>query len=74
MLKVNRRFGGTCLLHLQGRKISHTRNQNKAVTFSTRKMEATFPPESLVPFQQITWRYIAQDSTLHNHLCENLKS
>jgi hypothetical protein len=26
-LKVNRRFGGTCSLHRQGRKISHARNQ-----------------------------------------------
>jgi hypothetical protein len=29
-LKVNRRFGGTCLLHLQGRRISKVRNQHDA--------------------------------------------
>jgi hypothetical protein len=29
-LKVNRRFGGTCRLHFQGRKISYVRNQREA--------------------------------------------
>jgi hypothetical protein len=29
-LKVNRRFEGTCRLHLQGRKVSHARNQREA--------------------------------------------
>jgi hypothetical protein len=29
-LKINRRFGGTCRLYLQGRKISHVRNQHEA--------------------------------------------
>jgi hypothetical protein len=28
-LKVNRRFGGTCRLHLQGRRISRARNQRE---------------------------------------------
>jgi hypothetical protein len=27
-----------------------------------------------VDFQQTTWCYIPEDSTLHNHHCENLKS
>jgi hypothetical protein len=27
-----------------------------------------------VDFQQTTQRYIPEDSTLHNHCCENLKS
>jgi hypothetical protein len=27
---VDRRFGGTCLLHLQGRKISQAKNQRAA--------------------------------------------
>jgi hypothetical protein len=30
-LKVNRRFGGTCRLHLQGRKISQARNQSGSI-------------------------------------------
>jgi hypothetical protein len=25
-------------------------------------------------FRETTWRYIPEDSTLHNHYCENLKS
>jgi hypothetical protein len=29
-LKVNRRFGGTCRLHLQGRRISQERNEYEA--------------------------------------------
>jgi hypothetical protein len=29
-LKVNRRFGGTCCLHLQGRRISQPRNRREA--------------------------------------------
>jgi dolichol kinase len=29
-LKVNRRFGGTCLLHLQGRRISRARNERES--------------------------------------------
>jgi hypothetical protein len=29
-LKLNRRFGGTCRLHLQGRRISQARNQREA--------------------------------------------
>jgi hypothetical protein len=29
---------------------------------------------TLVDFQWTTWRYIREDSTLHNHRCENLKS
>jgi hypothetical protein len=41
---------------------------------STMKMEATCSSEMLVDFQQTTCRYIPEDSTLHNHHCENLKS
>jgi hypothetical protein len=29
-LKVNRRFGGTCRLHLQGRRINQARNQRES--------------------------------------------
>jgi hypothetical protein len=29
-LKVNRRFGGTCRLNLQGRRVKQTRNQREA--------------------------------------------
>jgi hypothetical protein len=51
-LKVNRRFGGTCRLHVQGKTISKARNQHEALLTcfmlvsclaycSTLKMEAT---------------------------------
>jgi hypothetical protein len=32
------------------------------------------PSEMSVDFQRTTWRYIPEDSILHNHSCENLKS
>jgi hypothetical protein len=38
------------------------------------KMEATCSSETSVDFQQTTQHYIPEDSTLHNHHCENLKS
>jgi hypothetical protein len=55
---VNRRFGGTYRLHLQGRR-------NK---FSKK------PSSKEVDTQRTTRRYIPEDGTLHNHRCENLKS
>jgi hypothetical protein len=85
-LKINRRFGGTCL-NLQGRRISQARNQHKELCLSpsftlvscsayssTPKMEAICSSETSVDFQRIARRYIPEDSTLHNHRCENLKS
>jgi hypothetical protein len=30
--KINRRFGGTCRLHLEGRRISQAGNQREAVS------------------------------------------
>jgi hypothetical protein len=41
---------------------------------STLKMEAICSSEISVDFQQTTRRYIPEDSSLHNHRCENLKS
>jgi hypothetical protein len=37
-------------------------------------MEAISSSETSVDFEQITRRYIPEDSTLHNHRCDNLKS
>jgi hypothetical protein len=37
-------------------------------------MEAIYSSKTSVDFQQTTWRYIPEASTLHNHRCENLKS
>jgi hypothetical protein len=67
-LKVNRRFGVTYHLHLQGRSISRARNQRKS-----RWQSLPYATKTTVDFQRITWRYIPENSTLHNHRCENLK-
>jgi hypothetical protein len=37
-------------------------------------MEVIFSSETSTDFQRTTLRYIPEDSTLHNHRCENLKS
>jgi hypothetical protein len=41
---------------------------------STLKMEAICFSKMSVDFQHTTWPYAPEDSTLHNHHCENLKS
>jgi hypothetical protein len=41
---------------------------------STLKMEAICSSETSVDTQRTTRRYISEDSTLHDHRCENLKS
>jgi hypothetical protein len=40
---------------------------------STLKMEVNYSSVTLVDFQWTTLRYIPEDTTLHNHRCENLK-
>jgi hypothetical protein len=75
-LNVNRRFGGTYRLHLQGKLClspDFTLVSCSAYS-STLKMEAICTSETSVDIQQTTGRYIPQGSTLHNHHCENLKS
>jgi hypothetical protein len=42
--------------------------------YSTLKMEEICSSETSVDFQRTTRRYIPEDGTLHNHLCENLSS
>jgi hypothetical protein len=83
--KINRRFGGTCHLHFQSRRISQVRNQHEAdikkdirsgllLGFSsTIKMEATSTSANVVDFQRTAWCYIPEGTILHNHRCENLK-
>jgi hypothetical protein len=86
-LKVNRRFGGPCSVHLQGRRISQGRNQHEAgskqsvpeeVSFKAYSlilmMEVTCSSETSVDFQLTTRRYIPEDSSRRNYRCENLKS
>jgi hypothetical protein len=63
-LKLNRRFGGTCRLHLQDLIISQARNQRgeggKEVEL---KMETTCPPEMWVDSEQATRRHLPEDRT-----------
>jgi hypothetical protein len=42
--------------------------------YSTLEMEAICSSETSVDFQRATLRYIPEDSALHSHRCENLKS
>jgi hypothetical protein len=65
--KVNRRFGRTCRLHLQSRRISQARNQRESRWQAERtlKMEAACSSETSVDFQQTPRRYIPKDRNLH---------
>jgi hypothetical protein len=73
LLKVNRRFGGTCHHNIQGQRISQAGNQRLlsatmvyCLAFSsTLKMEATCSSETSVDFQRTTRRYIPEDRTLY---------
>jgi hypothetical protein len=81
-LKINRRFGGTCLHH-ESQRISHTRNYQSLSSASS---------WFLTWFILRPWRWrrhvpqkrglivnglhgvISQKMCLHNHCCKNLKS
>jgi hypothetical protein len=79
-LKVNWRFGWIYCLHLQDRidRARYRLDFSPAFTliscsaYSTLKMEVC-SSETSVDFKWATQRYIPEDSTLHNHRCENLK-
>jgi hypothetical protein len=62
-LSVNRRFGGTYRLHLQGRK-------SKLSKKPAWRQVASLPVDT----QRTIRRCIPEDGTLHNHRCDNLKS
>jgi hypothetical protein len=70
---VNRRFGGTYHLHLQGGKIRERNPAWAAADFSALKMEAIRSSEMSVHIRS-TQRHIPEDGILHSHRCENLKS
>jgi hypothetical protein len=85
-LKVNRRFGRTYRLHLHGR-ICRARYQCDSrwqaefhllshwyLARLIRPWRRRCYSETSVDFQRTTRRYIPEDSTLHNHCCENLKT
>jgi hypothetical protein len=62
-LQVNRRFGGISLLHLQSWRIREARKQREV----GRKQSSAriCSSETSVDFQRTTWRYIAEERTLH---------
>jgi hypothetical protein len=65
---VNRRFGGTYRLNLEGRKNRAKQSPAHAgfsrADFSTLKMEAIRSSETLIHTRS-TWRHIPEDSILH---------
>jgi hypothetical protein len=70
-LKVNRRFGETYRLHLQGRRISEKaggKQTSYAVYFSTLKMEAICYSVTSLDFQRTTRRYVSEDGTFNTFL------
>jgi hypothetical protein len=75
-LKVNRSFGGTHHLHLQGRRIRKLcllpvfTLISCSVHFPTLKTEVIYSSEMSVDFQWTIRCYIQKDSALHNHCCE----
>jgi hypothetical protein len=74
-LKVNRRFGGTCRLNLQGWRTGKQETRVKQIASRDQlEMEETCYSETSVDIQRTTRRYIPEDRTLHNHRCENLNS
>jgi hypothetical protein len=80
-LSLNRRFGGTYRLHIQGgrNRFSKPACHLLARWFvepisSTLKMDTICSSETSVETQRTTRRHIPEDYTLHNHRCENLKS
>jgi hypothetical protein len=70
---VNRRFGGTYRLHLQGRKIRERRTSVARRLQSTLKMEAIRSSETSVNTRP-TQRHIPENDILHSHRCESLRS
>jgi hypothetical protein len=75
-LNVNRCFGGTYDLHLQGLTISPARYQRESRQQAepTLKMETIYSSKTSVDFQWTIQRYIPIGSNLHTHHYENLKS
>jgi hypothetical protein len=77
---VDRRFGGTYHLHVQGRKSAEqetglqqvARHLLHAALF-TLKMEVIHSSETSVHIRTIR-RYILEEGNLHNYRCQNLKS
>jgi hypothetical protein len=72
LFEVNGHFWGTCNLQLQSQRICYAFHLlshwfSFLVYSSTLKMETIYSFEMLFDFQQTTWHYIPENSTLHNH-------
>jgi hypothetical protein len=65
-LKVNRRFGGTYHLHLQGHSLPPALTLVSWSAYSPLKMEAIYSSEMSVDFQRTTHHYIPEDGTFYN--------
>jgi hypothetical protein len=70
-LNVNRRFGGTYLLHVQDKPPACTLVSRCTYFFDPEDRGDMFHRN--VGSQPTTRRYILEDCALHNHRCENLK-
>jgi hypothetical protein len=72
-LSVNRRFGGTYRLHLQGRRISQASSACHLLSswflawliLRPWRWRRHAPPKRQLDFQLSTWRYIPEDRTVH---------
>jgi hypothetical protein len=74
-LKVNRHFGRTCRLHLQGRmsRARYRRERQASILLRPWRWRWYIPSKHQWTLTDYT-AFIPVDSTLHNHRCENLKS
>jgi hypothetical protein len=72
-LKLNRRFGGTCRLHLQGWRVSRGRNQHEPGSKIACISYCLPPPKRRLTFNGLR-RIISQKTELFITKAENLKS
>jgi hypothetical protein len=73
-LKISRRFGWTCRLHLQHEAGSKQSWFLAWLILQPLKMEHTYSDEMSVDFQRNAHRYMREDWTLHNPRCVNSRS
>jgi hypothetical protein len=75
LLKVNRHLGGTCHIHLQGRKISQVRNQYKSFTatcfhampiLQPSRWKQYVPLKCWLTFNRLHRSYVTEDRAFTN--------
>jgi hypothetical protein len=67
-------FGGMYYLYLEGQRVSQASNKLLYILHTNLNMEVVHPSKTMVNMYQTTWYNISEDSILHSHYCENLKS